>query len=278
MPEEMEINSSGTKRVLMVLGFVLLALVVVSMLGSGHARADTVVSGPVSGTWDMAGSPYWVEGDITVNESDTLVIEPGVEVRFNGSYSLNVQGTLRAVGNESDKVLFTSNSSTPSTSDWNGIRIDMSSTSVVSNTIISYADIGIYISDCSPLIEENLINKCGGAIYAEWSSSSFLNNEIRENGEGLILYSSSGIVRGNTISYCMGNLILDTCLGTVVEDNVISFGLDNVIIIGYDDICSVTLSGNQIDSADSKGVLIDAYDYEVTVLSVSYTHLRAHET
>ena len=46
--------------------------------------AQTLVpGGTVSGVWTNAGSPYIVEGTITIADNDSLVIEPGVEVRFN---------------------------------------------------------------------------------------------------------------------------------------------------------------------------------------------------
>ena len=49
--------------------------------------AQTIVpGGNVSGIWTAAGSPYLIEGEITVPEGDTLVINPGVEVIFQGNF------------------------------------------------------------------------------------------------------------------------------------------------------------------------------------------------
>ena len=44
----------------------------------------TIPGGYVSGTWEESGSPYLIEGEVTVHSDSTLNIEPGVEVNFNG--------------------------------------------------------------------------------------------------------------------------------------------------------------------------------------------------
>ncbi|MBN1450237.1 MAG: hypothetical protein JW963_04405, partial [Anaerolineales bacterium] len=69
--------------------------------------ADTIPGGNVSGTWYQANSPYYIAGSITIPASDTLVIEPGVEVEFQGDYSLTVNGYLEAIGTEADSIHFT---------------------------------------------------------------------------------------------------------------------------------------------------------------------------
>jgi len=60
----------------------------------------------VDTTWSLSDSPYIVTGDVTVNNSSTLTIEPGVEIRFGtetgifiGSYRDNF-GSLSAKGTE----------------------------------------------------------------------------------------------------------------------------------------------------------------------------------
>jgi len=70
------------------------------------AGADTTVpGGSVWGTWDVDGSPYWVTGDITIQEGDTLIVEPGVDVYLQGN-EFDAYGYLEAVGTSSDSILF----------------------------------------------------------------------------------------------------------------------------------------------------------------------------
>jgi hypothetical protein len=61
---------------------------------------QTTVSGIIETdtTWTKENSPYSVVGDILVKRGATLTIQPGVEVRFDGFYSLTVQGILIADG------------------------------------------------------------------------------------------------------------------------------------------------------------------------------------
>ena len=128
------------------------------------------------------GSPYIVEADCLVSEGDTLVIEPGTEVRFAGGRSLKVNGSIEARGTKEKKILFTSNIVNQEsimygaygeelpylwTDYWNGITIDGGSVTTentynyVSGNIMEYCefeyaerplsnnrDQGLYIKNC----------------------------------------------------------------------------------------------------------------------------------
>ncbi len=80
-----------------------------------------IPAGNISGTWTLDGSPYHINGEITVPNDSTLTIEPGVEVVFLGHYKLNVQGRLLAVGTEQDTIRFTA---ADTQTGWHGIRFE----------------------------------------------------------------------------------------------------------------------------------------------------------
>ena len=47
--------------------------------------------------WMLIDSPFIVINNVTVLPGVTLTIEPGVEIRFGGNFSINIQGRLIAV-------------------------------------------------------------------------------------------------------------------------------------------------------------------------------------
>jgi len=71
----------------------------VSIIGNAISN----ISGAMCATLTAINSPYNLVGDISVPDSCTLIIEPGVTVNGNG-YNLIVDGQLWAVGNSTDSI------------------------------------------------------------------------------------------------------------------------------------------------------------------------------
>ena len=82
---------------------------------------QTQVSGNQSGTWTAVNSPYLVTGEILIPEGQTLTIEAGIEVNFQGHYKFTVNGNLQALGTETDSIFFTTDNQATG---WGGIRFD----------------------------------------------------------------------------------------------------------------------------------------------------------
>ena len=83
--------------------------------------AQTQVSGNQSGTWTLANAPYQVTGNITVPAGQTLTIEAGVVVNFQGYYRIYVDGKIEANGTDVNPILFTTDNQNTG---WGGIRLD----------------------------------------------------------------------------------------------------------------------------------------------------------
>ncbi|MFH1861962.1 MAG: right-handed parallel beta-helix repeat-containing protein [bacterium] len=74
----------------------------------GPGKSGTQISGELTGILAAAQSPYWITGDISVPTGQTLTIQPGVELRFDGFYQFTVQGHLDAIGTPDENIVFTS--------------------------------------------------------------------------------------------------------------------------------------------------------------------------
>ncbi|MCD4696717.1 MAG: hypothetical protein K8S16_10810, partial [Bacteroidales bacterium] len=101
------------KRILIPLSLFFLSL---------FAQGQTVIpGGSVNGSWQLDGSPYLIQGSILIEDGETLSIEPGVTVEFEGSYKLLVLGQLLAVGDYFDTISFTA---ADTVTGWLGIHFD----------------------------------------------------------------------------------------------------------------------------------------------------------
>jgi hypothetical protein len=61
--------------------------------------------GNIMGSLTAENSPYVVRGDVWVNEQDSLMIEPGVEIAMSANSYFYVRGKLHAVGTEQDPII-----------------------------------------------------------------------------------------------------------------------------------------------------------------------------
>ena len=62
--------------------------------------------GNVSGeTW--IDTTYYIVGSITVNDDETLTIEPGAVIKFKVDTRMKIYGTLMAVGEQGNEIVFT---------------------------------------------------------------------------------------------------------------------------------------------------------------------------
>ncbi|MBD3169239.1 MAG: T9SS type A sorting domain-containing protein [candidate division Zixibacteria bacterium] len=142
------------------IGLFLLSL----FIGISDVCAETYVYGDQSGTWDLAGSPYIVIGD--VNVANSLTIDPGVEVLFTGPFELYVTGSFSAIGNDQSHILFSSYLDNPEPGDWERIYLGHCGSDIhFEYCDIEYATHGLYIvsSSCnnfSPTFKNCEISFC----------------------------------------------------------------------------------------------------------------------
>jgi hypothetical protein len=183
--------------------FVFLAALLLLLAGM-PAGAETHVNGYVSGTWDVDGSPYLVEGHLTVHQDSLLFIKPGVWVIFQGPFQFNIYGQIIAWGWEGDSIIFTA----PGNQTWHGFRFYSSvDTSQFYYSLFEKAD--------------NYPNGYGGAFYTINSDivvehCTFQHNRAQRGG-GMYVYLGYARFRynlcwDNYVSHCGGaiNFAIDT--------------------------------------------------------------------
>jgi uncharacterized protein Usg len=161
-----------------------------------YGSSGTSVGGVISQdtTWTLENSPYIFIDDVTVAGGVTLTIEPGVIVDLD-FWSLRVDGTLYAVGNETHRIKLQAHERPLS----GNIRIYLSESSV--NCIIEYAEIDLYggggygIRGGHPTIKRNIMrfSGCDAGIVATGGIIS--NNTIVVNAyRGIVAYGSASIL------------------------------------------------------------------------------------
>ena len=142
--------------------------------------------------------PYLVDGEFNIREGAVLTISPGAVLKFyDGNANILASGTLKAVGTDLQKIIFTSFKDAPALGDWLGIKfLTSSKNSEISNAEIRYAGATRGMSPPS----------WGTAVWAEWTDI-LLNNVLFENNK------NTAVKIENSTSACVINNI------TVIGNN-----------------------------------------------------------
>jgi hypothetical protein len=208
--------SKPFKLLAIMLGLVIMCSFFPLRVPIREARA-TYVEGPIdkNTVWTLVDSPFVVSNDITVYSGVALTIEPAVEVRFGGNFSLIINGTLVAEGTEPKNIKFTSNSLNPEPGDWGTIWLrSPEASAVLSNCVTEYGTNGILLEN------GNLILK---------------DSRVRFNSEnGITTISGNAEIDNNSIEN-------NTASGIDIEEPIGVSAYDNNLTSNYD---GIKLTGN----------------------------------
>lgn len=120
-------------------------IICITLLPLLKSFSQTHVSGSVSGKWTRMQSPILVDGNITISLNDSLIIEPGVNIIFQGFYKFEIKGKIQANGIINDSIKFTVRDTNGFNSDlpigaWNGIfLIESQANHIFQHCIFEYA-------------------------------------------------------------------------------------------------------------------------------------------
>ncbi|MCF7919500.1 MAG: right-handed parallel beta-helix repeat-containing protein [Candidatus Cloacimonetes bacterium] len=267
--------------------FVDTTLEVVTLLALGIE-----ITGSQNGVW-LAGYTYNVMGDISISNGDSLTIEPGVTVKFMDHGSFTIYGKLVAIGTETDSIRFTSGQPTLNPNDWNSIIFenDSDDNSVISYSIIEYANRGIYCNCSYPAINNCLIlDSSDTGIYCDYSSPTISNNALSNNNRGIFCFHSYPTITNNSISnntigihcdHSSPNISNNTinnnnndgiaCYSSsspIIDNNTISYNSDDGIQCDYS---TPTISNNTI-SNNSDGIYCLWSNPVININKISYNY------
>jgi hypothetical protein len=253
-----------------------------SFLILGTTFGETVIpGGNVSGLWNVAGSPYLVEGDITVPSGETLFIDPGVEVYFQGEYQWLVQGWLEAIGTAVDSILITAQDTSHR---WLGITFYAApDSSYLEYCIIEYATYIYPAVTCGGIVcglSNPVISHCtirfnigfeGAGLALGSSSPRITYNDIIQNGNeghtkvggGIIIGGGSPVILFNNIS---GNIAYTEGGGIWLDK-----GCDALIKGNY-------ITGNTVSSSHAHGGGIYNSGYSPPTLTISENIIVGNST
>lgn len=153
-------------------------------------------------------SPYIVTGNLLVDESSELNIDPGVIIQFTGAYYLKINGSVSAIGTASAPIIMVPSGDNFGT--WNGISINGGNNiSVCDNYEYSAGNIlsnCIIIGASSPL-------SMNGAVYVESCTFSDCYGNISGGTNSILIHNTincdvrcaSGTVIDNVIHGSVGS-------------------------------------------------------------------------
>ncbi len=217
-------------------------------------------------TWTLANSPYIITNNISVEENVTLTIQPGVEVKFDGNYYLNVNGTLIANGNKNNMINFTTNNTNPPWwASWQGLRFyNAKNNSIINYCNIEYAGAGIRCTNmiinitnctfkynyaygvcletCDSILSDNIFinqiinnNKTGKGIYSEYSNTMISDNSFTDFAVGL--HHKEGNIKICNNYFYNNKWGILTQFGNIdIYNNLLinnSHGIQTILNIGY---------------------------------------------
>ena len=264
----------------------LMILVILAVLLSGlRASADTIISaGTITAnvTWSTAGSPYIVNGVVTIAGTPTtpatLTIQPGVTVKFASTGGLTIgsgtnQGALVSQGTSTSRITLTRNAASGT---WTGITFNdatVDGTTVIANADIQYST-GIKINYAFPTISNSTItNVTGYGMNLASSNPALTNVTISSSGTyGIYLSSSSPRISGGSLTntYSGGHGIYGT--GSPVVSNYTVSIVNSSLMYGIYLSSGATSSLSVTNSTIGNGLYLGSTGITPTISGNTFTN------
>lgn len=271
-------NNIGTLAILLVIVFGMLSGAFIF----SPCRADsTYVKDAITQNtmWTLLDSPIIIAKNVTVIPGVTLTIEPGVEVRFGGDFSLIVSGKLSAVGMPERQIVFTSNKEQKNAGDWGSIIFNGVEKSTLTNCVVQYGKDGIAIENGNVEIKDSLIRSSKNGINIVNGAVNIFNSYISDNYEAGISITGNGevTISGTTILGNVNGILLTGAevSNVAITGNVISANTQNGILFETENHTDVTIVNNSLSSNNVGFCISTTTSTYLTNNSITYNNMGA---
>jgi hypothetical protein len=267
----------------------------ISVSLSVTAAAGDILNGNLSGTYPAAD--YRINGDLDIASGDTVYLPAGTKFLFDGQYHFNIYGTLKAIGTETDSIIF--DNFEDNDERWEGFTLE----NVSDETEFRYVRIsgaektdtdggGMYLDNSDPIltyviISGNTAGLAGGGMAMVTSNPILTHVVIKGNigenngwgtyGGGIAIIESDPTfshvtISGNTAGVAGGGMVIvgsDPILTDVtISGNTAEHSGGGLWFIASNPILTdVTISGNTANY--SGGMFIELSDPILTNVTIS---------
>jgi hypothetical protein len=158
-----------------------------------NASSTQGVGGTIAADTTWQGN-IWVTSSVFVPAGVTLTIAPGTTIRFKhyrgytdagARLSMQVEGTLKAVGTASEPIWFTSDAADPMNGDWSMLRlVNASDQSEIRFAVLEFAQQGLNLWHSSPALSDLIVrwNNWEGIYLESYCEPTIERTRIYENG------------------------------------------------------------------------------------------------
>ncbi|MBD81022.1 MAG: hypothetical protein CL840_19040 [Crocinitomicaceae bacterium] len=172
--------------------FTVSSLVVLLFYSAIYAQSTIPSSITSNKTLTKAGSPYKLTGKVVVFQDVTLTIEPGVVILCDTLSSIEVRGTLTAIGAQRDSIKFKTSGANLTSYFWQGIKV-LGTDQIPKNQVtmkyvkfsnsklgidLDFAYDGPYVFEKCEFSNNYIVFSDAGAPETRISETNFLNNGV----------------------------------------------------------------------------------------------------
>ncbi len=171
------------------------------------------ISGNISGNLNLENSPYHLVGEVIIPSGSNVEIEAGVQIISDGYYQINVNGSITAIGNEENPIVFSGLDGLY----WGGIRLNtdgsdetsefvyciISNTNDINDNGIHAINSKVIIDHCEFFDHQEAINLSGLSTPnpVEMSVTNSIIHNCIQSGI-LIVDQSNALIDNNEIYNC----------------------------------------------------------------------------